>query len=84
MFKISEGVKQIGKQMIENPHDWIQGMYEYSNKSNPDIKIWTCNGAHFIKFDGNTGLNLREKFYLNRCIKKSIANKLTTKNDPKN
>mgnify|MGYP003153190256 CR=1 FL=1 len=78
MFKISEGVQEIGRHMIDNPHDWVQGMYEYRNVTNRDIAIWTSNGASFIKFNGNNGLNFREKCYLNRCIKKSIANKLLT------
>ena len=79
--KISEGVKEIAKQMIENPHDWIQTEYEYVNVSNHDIRIWTSNGTPFIKLNGNDAFNIREKAYLNKAIKKSIANKLL---NPKN
>ena len=76
--KISEGVKQISEQMINNPHDWVQDIYHFRNRTNPDIEIWTANGAGHINFNGNSGLNWAEKRYLNEAIKKSIANKLTT------
>lgn len=73
---ISQGIKDIAKQMIENPNDWVQGEYEFINRKNLDIKVWTSNGVLFINFRGNSGLNIFEKIYLNRAIKQSIANKL--------
>lgn len=78
LLKISEGVKEIAKQMIENPHDWVQGNYYYQNKSNLDIAIWTTNGVFFLNIRGFDGLSLAEKYYLSNAIKKSIARKLTT------
>ncbi len=74
---ISQGVKDIAKNMIEHPEDWVQGMNYFSNKNHRDISIWTANGWYFIKFEGNTGLNTEEKIYLNNAIKQSIANKLS-------
>jgi len=76
LIPASEGVQEIGKQMIENPTDWVQGMYEYTNKKNPDIAIWTCNGIPFIKIGGFGGLTLSDKIYLGNAIKISIANRL--------
>ena len=75
---VSDGVKGIGKQMIDNPLDWVQGNYEFVSKSNPDITIWTCNGIKNIKIRGFGGLSYSEKAYLNNCIKMSIANRLLT------
>jgi len=74
---ISQGVKDIAKNMIEHPEDWIQGPYHFSNRKYHDINIWTENGWSFIRFEGNTGLNTAEKIYLNNAIKQSIANKLS-------
>jgi len=76
-LEISEGVKEIAKQMIENPHDWVQEQYYYRNITNSDIGIWTENGAFGLKFRGNDGLSWAERHYLNKAIKKSMANKLT-------
>lgn len=73
---VSKGVKKIGKHMIENHQEWQQGMYEYVNKKDNRIRIWTCNGVAYIKINGFSGLNFCEKIYLNNCIKMSIANKL--------
>lgn len=73
---ISKGVKEIAKQMIEYPDDWVQTEYEFVNKTNPDIRIWTSNGWWFLKFRGNEGLSWKERIYLNNAIKKSIANRL--------
>ena len=73
---ISEGVEKLGKQMINNPMDWIQGCYEFVNQKNKDVRIWTCNGIGYIKISGFDGLSYSEKIYLNNCIKMSIANRL--------
>ncbi len=73
---VSKGVKKIGKHLIENPQEWQQGKYEYVNKKDNGIRIWTCNGIAFININGFNGLNLSEKIYINNCIKMSIANKL--------
>ena len=78
-LEISEGVREIAQQMIDNPHDWRQEDYHFRNISHPDIAIWTANGAFGIELNGFDGLSLVEKHYLNRAIKKSIANKLNTK-----
>ena len=79
---ISEGVKEIGQQMIDNPHGWVQGDYEFTNKKHTDIRLWTSNGFFYLKLNGNDSLGIFEKIYLNRCIKKSIANKLTRPLNP--
>ena len=73
---VSEGIQELGQQMIDNPNDWVQGQYHFINISNSDIKIWTANGAMFLKFEGNDGMNSSEKRYLNKCIKKSISNRI--------
>ena len=80
IFTVSKGVREIAASMIENPHDWVQGMYEFTNTKHRDLAIWTCNGASFVKIGGNDCLSLAEKFYLSRAIKKSIAKRLTTPN----
>lgn len=80
--KVSEGAREIARQMIENPHDWVQDQYYYRNKTNQDIQIWTANGAFGLQFYGNNGLTWAEKRYLNNAIKKSIANKLLSNPTP--
>ena len=79
-FIVSEGVKELATSMVENPHDWVQGQYEYVNTKHQDIRVWTSNGASFIKIGGNDCLSLAEKFYLARAIKRATAKKLTTPN----
>jgi len=76
MKLISQGIKDLGKQMIEKPHDWIQGEFEFCNKIHRDIRIWTTSGVLFIEIGGLKGMNIFEKYYINRCIKQSIANRL--------
>jgi hypothetical protein len=82
--KISEGCKDIAKQMIDNPHDWVQTQYEYVNVTSKDIRIWTANGMTSIELNGNDAFNIREKAYLNSAIKKSIANRLLKPKEGKN
>ena len=73
---VSDGIKKLGQQMIDNPMDWVQGTYEFSNRKNPDLAIWTCNGINYIKIGGFEGLSYSDKVYLNNCIKISMANRL--------
>lgn len=73
---VSDGIKKLGQQMIDNPMDWVQGMYCFTNKKNPDVAIWTCNGIGYIKIGGFEGLSYSDKLYINNCIKMSIANRL--------
>ena len=73
---VSDGIKKLGQQMIDNPLDWVQGMYEFVNKKNRDVAIWTCNGINSIKISGFDGLSYADKVYINNCIKMSIANRL--------
>jgi len=75
-FRISEGVKILARQIVENPHDWRQGLYYFSNVTNPDINIWTANGVNYIRLDGNDAFTRAEQRYLLNAIKKSIANRL--------
>lgn len=76
-FGVSEGVRLLAKQMIDNPHDWRQTQYHFVNKSHPDIAIWTANGVSFIAIEGNDAFTLAEKRYLLNAINKSIALKLS-------
>ena len=69
IIPVSEGVKIIGKQMIDNHKDWVQGMYEYINLKNKDVRIWTCNGIPFIKINGFEGLSFSEKNILKQLYK---------------
>jgi len=73
---VSDGIKKIGQQMIDNPLDWEQGRYEFTNTKHTDVSIWTCNGIFFMQINGLKALSLLEKIYLNNCIKISIANRL--------
>lgn len=77
---ISEGVKLIAQQMIENTHDWQQGAYHFQNVTNKDLNIWTANGENFIRMEGGDIFASAEKRYLIDAIKKSIANRLITPN----
>jgi len=72
----TEGIIKLGQQMIDNPLDWVQGMYCFTNLKNKDIAIWTCNGISCIKIGGFTGLSYSDKVYINNCIKISMANRL--------
>lgn len=76
---ISDGVRKIGQQMIDNPLEWQQTEFYFVNLKNPDIRIWSCSGISYIKINGFEGLSYTEKVYLNKCIKMSIANKLIKK-----
>ena len=79
-FTVSKGVKELAASMVENPHDWVQGQYEFVNTKHQDVRLWTCNGALFLKIGGNDCLSLAEKFYLAKAIKRSTAQKLLTPN----
>lgn len=74
--KISEGCREIARQMIDHPEDWQQGEYYFANKTNKDIKIWTANGIPALQLMGNIGFNLAERKLLNKAIQKSIAKRL--------
>ena len=77
-FTVSKGVKELAASMVRNPHDWVQGQYEFICTKHQDIRIWTCNGVAFMRIGGNTSLSLAEKFYLAKAIKRATAQKLTT------
>ena len=77
---VSEGVKLIAQQMVENPHDWRQGAYQFQNVTNKDLNIWTANGVSFIRMEGGDVFTYAEKRYLVNAIKKSIAMRLMTPN----
>jgi hypothetical protein len=70
---VSEGVKLLAKNMIENPHNWKQGPYHFSCVSSPDVNIWTANGVFFIRLEGNDSFNIAEKRHINKAIQKCIA-----------
>lgn len=72
--------RELAASMVENPHDWVQGQYEFVNTKHNDIRLWTCNGAYLLKIGGNDCLSLAEKFYLARAIKRATAQKLLTPN----
>jgi len=76
IIPVSDGIKKLGQQMIDNPLDWVQGQYEFVNRKNRDVAIWTCNGINSIKIFGFDGLTKSEKIYINNCIKMAIANRL--------
>lgn len=75
--KISEGTKLLAKQIIDKPHDWVQGQYHFINKQHKDIMIWTSNGEDFIQLEGNKCFNKAERKLIADAIKKSIALKIT-------
>ena len=77
---VSEAVKLIAQQMVENPHDWRQGAYHFQNVTNKDLNIWTANGVSFIRMEGGDVFTYAEKRYLVNAIKKSIAIRLMTPN----
>ncbi len=73
----SEGIKEFCEKMIENPDDWHQGRWEFINKKNTDIAIWTCNGVDFIKIKGFDALTKAEKIMIANSIKITMAKRLT-------
>lgn len=75
-WHISEGIRLLAQQMIDNPEEWVQGMYEFTNTKNPDVRIWTPNGVSYIKLNGNTCLTYAEQKHIASAIKKSLALKL--------
>ena len=77
-FTISNGIREFCAAMIANPHDWVQGRYEFVNLKHRDLSIWTCNGLSFIKIGGNDGLTMAEKALVLRSVKLTMARKLTT------
>ena len=78
--QVSEGVKLLAKQMIDNPNDWVQGAYHFQNVTHRDIAIWTANGVNFIKIEGNDAFTRAEKRHLLDAINKSVALKLMPHN----
>lgn len=76
LIPASKGIKEMGAQMIDNPMEWVQGMYSFTNTNHPDISIWTCNGVLFIKINGLGGLTLSDKILLHNSIKISMARRL--------
>lgn len=74
----SKGIREFCNAMIANPHDWVQGHYNFTNVKHPDMAIWTCNGLWFIKIGGNEGLSLSEKALVLASVKLTTARRLTT------
>lgn len=76
---VSEGVKEFCKNMINNPQDWVQGQYEFTNMNHRDIAIWTCNGVSYIKICGFNALTMADKIMIANSIKITMAKKLLIK-----
>ena len=72
--KPSKGIKELCQHMIDNPHEWKQGTYEFYCPSK-GIMIWTANGLIFMDINNSNCLNLREKLLISSSIKKSVANR---------
>lgn len=70
---ISKGVKDLCASILDRPDRWTQGSYEFINKDNAAIRIWTANGASHIALNGNDAFNMFEKWKLNSVIKMAIA-----------
>ena len=73
---ISDGIKEFCENMVASPEDWIQGMYEFSNKKRLDIAIWTCNGTSSLKIGRDETLNYFEKRHIAKSIKKTKARQI--------
>lgn len=71
--KISEEVRIIGEDMVDNNLNWRQSSDHYF--TNGRVRIWTANGVISINFypkgSGEKGFTWSEKIYLSRQIKKS-------------
>lgn len=78
IFWVSKGIREFSAAMVANPHDWVQGPYEFVNVKKPDIRIWTANGVFFISIGGNHGLSLFEKFWISSAISLTTARRLNT------
>lgn len=79
-FTVSQGIREFCAAMVANPHDWLQGQYEFVNLKHRDLAVWTCNGLAFVKIGGNDGLTMAEKMCVLRAVKLASARKLTTPN----
>lgn len=79
-FTVSKGIREFCDAMVANPHDWVQGAYEFINTKHRDLAVWTRNGTMFVKIGGNEGLTLAEKKYVMRAVKLTTARKLTVPN----
>lgn len=75
----SEGIKEFCKNMIDNPQDWKQGHYEFTNIIYPDIAIWTCNSIVNIKINGFNTLTFSDKIMISNSIKITMAKRLLLK-----
>jgi len=75
----SEGIKEFCKNMIDNPGDWRQGMYEFTNKNHRDMSIWTCSGVGYIRIFGFNALTKADKIMIANSIKITMAKKLLIK-----
>ena len=80
-FTVSEGIREFCTAMIENPHDWVQGEYSFTNIKHRDMAVWTCNGLPYISIGGNKGLTLAEKAHVLKSVKLTTARRLTVPND---
>lgn len=79
-FTVSKGIREFCAAMVANPHDWVQGQYEFVNLKHRDLAVWTCNGLPFVRIGGNAGLTIAEKMCVLRAVKLTTARKLTTPN----
>ena len=78
-WSISEGVKELVKNMVAEPDNWEQQAYHFVCKSSSDIAIWTANGVFALKIEGNDSFTSAEKRYISNGIKKTIALKVKPK-----
>jgi len=73
MIFVSEGMKELGEDMVKNPKNWRQAEYNFEHREHADISFWTANGIFGLKMDGGVDMGLFERIYILRCIKKSLA-----------
>lgn len=70
----SDEIKQIGMDMINNPDNWKNGCYEFFKKDGR-IYFWIANGISHLTMN-NIKIPMVDRKYINKCMKKSIANRL--------
>jgi len=76
---VSEEVEALAQALEDNPKQWVQQEYRFTNIKNPSISIWTANGLFGLKVTGHdrSSFNRKEKkrvlSAIHACLRKQIG-----------
>jgi len=77
--QVSEEIEDLAQAIEDNPSQWVQQEYRFTNIKNPSISIWTANGLFSLKLTGhdNSSFNRKEKkrilSAIHACLRKQIG-----------